>query len=212
MNLIRKDFMLVKNKMLAYGFLCTFITLLFKLLIDHTVIENALVCAIGLLFSYFNTIISFEAEGKYKAGATIITLPYIRQNIITAKYLSILLINTLYYATNLLLMAGMYLSGIDTWSGKGILYGVAGGLIVLSIMIPFFIRFDYIKASNVMMLSVMLVGVLIALFSKKGTNLNEMFFNIFLIDAKYLCFISLLIVLLSYLISSNIFLKKEFNT
>ncbi|MBA4686019.1 MAG: ABC-2 transporter permease [Candidatus Galacturonibacter soehngenii] len=210
MNLIRKDFMLVKNKMLAYGFLCTFITLLFKLMIDHTVIDNALVCAIGVLFSYFNTIISFEAEGKYKAQATIVTLPYIRENIITAKYLSILLINILYYAMNLLLMAGMYLLRFDTWPGKGILYGIACSLLVSAFMIPFFIRFDYIKAANVMMLGFMLVGVVIALFSKRIGNANEWILETFLIDGKYLFFISLIFILLSYLISTNIYTKKEF--
>lgn len=208
MNLIRKDFMLVKNKMLAYGFICTLITLLFKLMIDHTVIENTLVCALGLLFSYFNTIISFEAEGKYKAQATIVTLPYMRQNIISAKYLSILLINLFYYAINSLLMAGMYLFGNDTWSGKGILYGIAGSLLVAAIMIPFFIRFDYIKASNVMMLGVMIVAAMIALLSKKNTN--KLFFEMFLLDGKYSFLISFIFILLSYLISKSVFLKKEF--
>lgn len=179
-------------------------------MIDHTVIDNALVCAIGVLFSYFNTIISFEAEGKYKAQATIVTLPYIRENIITAKYLSILLINILYYAMNLLLMAGMYLLRFDTWPGKGILYGIACSLLVSAFMIPFFIRFDYIKAANVMMLGFMLVGVVIALFSKRIGNANEWILETFLIDGKYLFFISLIFILLSYLISTNIYTKKEF--
>lgn len=210
MNLIQKDFMLIKNKMLAYGTLCMFIMLLFKLMIDHSAIENALVCAIGVLFSYFNTIISFEAEGKYKAQATIITLPYIRQNIITAKYLSIMLINILYYGINILFLAGLYLLRIDTWSGKGILYGIVGSLLVSAVMIPFFIRFDYIKAANVMMLGFMLVGVAIALFSKKIANTNELIIKIFIIDGKYLFLISLIFILLSYLISTNIYTKKEF--
>ncbi|GEM_PF-5588775 len=210
MNLIRKDLMLVKNKMLVYGILCTFITLLFKKMMNHTFIEDLLVCAMGVLFSYFNTIISFEAEGKYKAQSTIVTLPYKRENIITAKYLSILLLNILYYAISLLLMAAMNLLGFDTWSGKGILYGFAGSLLVTGFMIPFFIRFDYIKAASVMMLGFMLVGVGITLFSKRITNANEWILELFLVEGKYLFLISFIFILLSYLISTNIYTKKEF--
>jgi hypothetical protein len=209
LNLIKKDFLLTRYKVFAYMLLCLAIALIAKITIHHELAENIVIAALGGLFSYFVTIIEFEVEGKYKAEAGVVTLPYTRREIVVSKYACVILGSTLYYFLNCIEMAILVLIKHGTFSMHGILYGICISIIVQGCMIPFFMKFDYLKAANIMMLGIMLWSVLFVIFTKKMADFVGIMNSLLAIDIKLIMLIALIIMLLSYLISTTLYEKKE---
>lgn len=208
-NLIKKDFLLTKRKVVIYMMLCLLLLIFVKLGINHELIENILVAALGGFFSYFITIIVFEAEGKYKAEATVITFPYTRREIVLAKYICVTLGSLIFYVLCIIEMGILELMGIGTVSLKGILYGIAVSIIIHGGMIPFFMKFDYIKAANMMMLGIMAWSVLVVLFTKKLVDIIAIFNVLVFVNISSVLITSTIIILVSYIISVAIYEKKE---
>lgn len=208
-NLMKKDFLLTKHKLIFYLIFCLCFALFMKLSVNHELIENILIAALGGLFSYFITIIEFEAEGKSKAEATVVTFPYTRREIVLSKYACVLVGSLLFYVLCMVAMGILVGINLGTFSLKGILYGIAVSLIVHGCMIPFFMKFDYVKAANVMMLGIMAWSALFVVFTKKLVDFMAVFETITFLNIKIITIISVMIILISYLISVGIYEKKE---
>jgi len=208
-NLIKKDFLLTRYKMITYMVICLIIGLPVKMNIHHELIENIMIAMLGGLFSYFVTIIEFEAEGKYKAEAGIVTLPYTRREIVISKYIFAVSGSVLFYLLCTAQMSILKILNLGTISTNGILYGICISIIVHGFMIPFFMKFEYVKAANVMMLGIMLWSVLFVLFTKQLANISDVMQNILMVDIKLIFLIASIIILISFLISTILYEKKE---
>lgn len=208
-NLIKKDFLLTRYKAITYMLLCLIIAVAAKIGIHHALAENIIIAALGGLFSYFITIIEFEAEGKYKAEAGVVTLPYTRREIVISKYVCVTLASALFYLLCIVEMGFLTFLKMAAFSTNGILYGICISIIVHGVMIPFFMKLDYVKAANVMMLGIMLLSVLFVLFTRQLANITGIMSNILSIDIKLVFLIALIIMLLSFLISTILYEKKE---
>ncbi|MFA9376960.1 MAG: ABC-2 transporter permease [Lachnotalea sp.] len=208
-NLVKKDALLSKRKVIFYTVFLLVVLLLVKLTIHHALIENILVAAIGGLFSYFITVILFEAEGKYKAEVTVAILPYTRKEIVLSKYSCVILGSLIFYILCFVEMGILTLFKIGTFSGGGIAYGIAVSFIIHAGMIPFFMKFDYIKAANVMMLGIMVWSVLFVLFAKKIVGFMDIVNGLQSLNIQIVLIVSIIILLVSYLMSVAIYEKKE---
>jgi ABC-2 type transport system permease protein len=180
-----------------------------KFMVRQEFIENILTAAMGAFFTYFVTIIVFEAEGKYKAEATIITMPYTRREIVIAKYMVIFLGSIAYYSLNMIVMEIFVGRGMGTFSEEGILYGIGLSLIFQGIMIPFFMKFEYVKAANIMMLGIMTWGAGFVIFTKKIVSFIDLTNRITTINPYLFLLISVIIILISCLTSVKIYEQKE---
>lgn len=209
-NLIYKEIWLMKKKMAIYSILCLGLFLFVKVIEQDLNISNILIVGVGILFSYFMTMLSFEVEGKNKAEAIIVTLPYIRSDIIRAKYSSLLLLSVLFYALCGLITISMTWIKGGASNYSGIIVGLIGSVIVHAFMIPVFVRFEYVKAANVMMLLYMGIAAFVALIAKNIDRMHNIAVGLQDISKMRIAIIVGILLVVSYLISNYIYEKKEF--
>ncbi|RDY31071.1 ABC-2 transporter permease [Lachnotalea glycerini] len=208
-NLIKKEFLLMKRKLFIYMILCLGLIVFAKLFVNQEIIENILVGAIGALFSYFITIILFEAEEKDKAEAIMVTLPYTRREIVKAKYNYLIFVSVLFYCLCMLESGFLVLFQIGTFCTSGILYGLFASIVIYGLMIPFFIRFHYVKATNVMMLSIMGINAFVVLYSKNFVALISPINSLKQIDLIKAGIFSVSVIVISYMLSKFFYQNKE---
>ncbi|WP_180272650.1 ABC-2 transporter permease [Konateibacter massiliensis] len=211
MNLIQKDFLLIKNKLLLYGAICLFIVVLARFATPYEMINSAISAAVGPIFAYFVTMIAFEAEGKHKSEILTVTLPYMRHEIIRAKYKSVLLTAALFYLICIIVEAGFAWINGQKFTGGGIVCGIALSLLVYAFMIPFFVKLEYVKAANLMMMGFMMLGVLGALVSKvlQGSKPPAVLFE--KMGSFSMLAAGIAALVFSYLISEFLYERKEFS-
>lgn len=208
-NLMKKDFLLTKRKFISYLIFCLGFVLAVKLTVHYELIEDILIAALGGLFSYFITIIEFEAEGKYKAQATILTFPYTRREIVSAKYICVVVGSLLYYVLCIVEMGILTGINLGAFSMKGIWYGVAISMLIHGVMIPFFMKYDYVKAASVMMLGIMAGSALFVIFTRNIVTIMSVYETITVLDKKMIMIAGIIVILISYIVSVAIFEKKE---
>ena len=211
LGLIKKDLLLLKSN-LVYFFV---IALIYSLLIVEGTfgISFILVLPIIAVIMFLSTF-SYDDFNKWDAYA--VTLPVLRKNIIKSKYIATLII---ILASSLLgLLISFLISllpnqifSLDIFIEE-FLSAILGAIIFISIMFPLIYKIGIEKAR----ISVFIVvfGFLIifnflsnyidfTLLLEKVNSLNEIWFIVIPI-------IAMLFILVSYIITSRIYLKKEF--
>lgn len=76
-------------------------------------------------------------------------------------------------------------------------------------MIPFFIRFHYVKATNVMMLSIMGINAFVVLYSKNFVALISPINSLKQIDLIKAGIFSVSVIVISYMLSKFFYQNKE---
>ena len=211
LGLIKKDLLLLKSN-LVYFFV---IALIYSLLIVEGTfgISFILVLPIIAVIMFLSTF-SYDDFNKWDAYA--VTLPVLRKNIIKSKYIATLII--ILGSSLLGLLISLLIStlpnqifSLDIFIEE-FLSAILGAIIFISIMFPLIYKIGIEKAR----ISVFLVvfGLLIVFnflggfidFSRVLDKLNSLSDVWFIV----IPIIAMLFILVSYIITSRIYLKKEF--
>ena len=211
LGLIKKDLLLLKSN-LVYFFV---IALIYSLLIVEGTfgISFILVLPIIAVIMFLSTF-SYDDFNKWDAYA--ITLPVLRKNIIKSKYIATLII---ILASSLLgLLISLLIStlpnqifSLDIFIEE-FLSAILGAIIFISIMFPLIYKIGIEKAR--ISVFVVVFGLLIVFnflggfidFSRVLEKLNSLSDVWFIV----IPIIAMLFILVSYIITSRIYLKKEF--
>ena len=211
LGLIKKDLLLLKSN-LVYFFV---IALIYSLLIVEGTfgISFILVLPIIAVIMFLSTF-SYDDFNKWDAYA--VTLPVLRKNIIKSKYIATLIIilaSSLFGLLISLLISVLpnQIFSLDIFIEE-FLSAILGAIIFISIMFPLIYKIGIEQAR--ISVFVVVVGLLIVFnflggfidFSRvldKLNSLNDVWFIVIPI-------ISMLFILVSYIITSRIYLKKEF--
>ncbi len=206
-GLIKKDLFIIKNNLR---------TLLIMFAIFAIILTNgnsnigfiATFLSISIMMSTF----SYDEYNKFDAFA--VTLPNGRKNIVASKYLAtilIIVISTLLMSILTILM-GIVRNNLNIEeiisSGFGCLISV---FIVQSIIYPIIFKFGIEKSRIGLFVGIFLVAGIFALISKLGIHLSDSTLSILNNYGLIIFSISsVVIMVLSYLVSKHIYLKKEF--
>ena len=211
LGLIKKDLLLLKSN-LVYFFV---IALIYSLLIVEGTfgISFILVLPIIAVIMFLSTF-SYDDFNKWDAYA--VTLPVLRKNIIKSKYIATLII---ILASSLLgLLISLLISvlpnqifSLDIFIEE-FLSAILGAIIFISIMFPLIYKIGIEKAR--ISVFVVVFGLLIVFnflggfidFSRVLDKLNSLSDVWFIV----IPIIAMLFILVSYIITSRIYLKKEF--
>ena len=211
LGLIKKDLLLLKSN-LVYFFV---ITLIYSLLIVEGTfgISFILVLPIIAVIMFLSTF-SYDDFNKWDAYA--ITLPILRKNIIKSKYIATLII---ILASSLLgLLISLLISvlpnqifSLDIFIEEFV-SAILGAIIFISIMFPLIYKIGIEKAR--ISVFVVVFGLLIVFnflggfidFSRVLEKLNSLSDVWFIV----IPIITISIIMVSYIITSRIYLKKEF--
>ena len=211
LGLIKKDLLLLKSN-LVYFFV---IALIYSLLIVEGTfgISFILVLPIIAVIMFLSTF-SYDDFNKWDAYA--ITLPVLRKNIIKSKYIATLII---ILASSLLgLLISLLISvlpnqifSLDIFIEEFV-SAILGAIIFISIMFPLIYKIGIEKAR--ISVFVVVFGLLIVFnflggfidFSRVLEKLNSLSDVWFIV----IPIIAMLFILVSYIITSRIYLKKEF--
>lgn len=211
LGLIKKDLLLLKSN-LVYFFV---IALIYSLLIVEGTfgISFILVLPIIAVIMFLSTF-SYDDFNKWDAYA--VTLPVLRKNIIKSKYIATLII--ILGSSLLGLLISLLISvlpnqifSLDIFVEEFV-SAILGAIIFISIMFPLIYKIGIEKAR--ISVFVVVFGLLIVFnflggfidFSRvldKLNSLNDVWFIVIPI-------IAMLFILVSYIITSRIYLKKEF--
>ena len=211
LGLIKKDLLLLKSN-LVYFFV---IALIYSLLIVEGTfgISFILVLPIIAVIMFLSTF-SYDDFNKWDAYA--ITLPVLRKNIIKSKYIATLII--ILGSSLLGLLISLLISvlpnqifSLDIFIEE-FLSAILGAIIFISIMFPLIYKIGIEKAR--ISVFVVVFGLLIVFnflggfidFSRVLDKLNSLSDVWFIV----IPIIAMLFILVSYIITSRIYLKKEF--
>lgn len=211
LGLIKKDLLLLKSN-LVYFFV---IALIYSLLIVEGTfgISFILVLPIIAVIMFLSTF-SYDDFNKWDAYA--ITLPVLRKNIIKSKYIATLII--ILGSSLLGLLISLLISvlpnqifSLDIFIEE-FLSAILGAIIFISIMFPLIYKIGIEKAR--ISVFVVVFGLLIVFnflggfidFSRVLEKLNSLSDVWFIV----IPIIAMLFILVSYIITSRIYLKKEF--
>ena len=211
LGLIKKDLLLLKSN-LVYFFV---IALIYSLLIVEGTfgISFILVLPIIAVIMFLSTF-SYDDFNKWDAYA--VTLPVLRKNIIKSKYIATLII--ILGSSLLGLLISLLISvlpnqifSLDIFIEE-FLSAILGAIIFISIMFPLIYKIGIEKAR--ISVFVVVFGLLIVFnflggfidFSRVLEKLNSLSDVWFIV----IPIIAMLFILVSYIITSRIYLKKEF--
>lgn len=211
LGLIKKDLLLLKSN-LVYFFV---IALIYSLLIVEGTfgISFILVLPIIAVIMFLSTF-SYDDFNKWDAYA--VTLPVLRKNIIKSKYIATLII--ILGSSLLGLLISLLISvlpnqifSLDIFIEE-FLSAILGAIIFISIMFPLIYKIGIEKAR--ISVFVVVFGLLIVFnflggfidFSRVLDKLNSLSDVWFIV----IPIIAMLFILVSYIITSRIYLKKEF--
>ena len=201
-GLIIKDILMIKNniKLLSIAFLVW--------LILSSTQNNDMTFALPFLaIMIFISTFSYDDYNNWNAYA--ITLPNGRKNVVKSKYIaSIILtvvialicgvISYIFYKTKMLNL-------IQQLSGS-----LVGVIIVISLLYPIMFKYGSEKGRIITMLLVIGTVCISGLISKI-INIPEKYINIFNnYETVFLVIISIMCLIISYIISKKIYLKKEY--
>lgn len=209
-GLIKKDFLLIKNNIKFF-----LIYILFFLVLSFT--EASLNITFVLPFMaimMFITTFSYDDFNNFNAYA--ITLPVGRKNIVKGKYLTAGIIIAVSFILSLILPFLSDVISNNRFNFIDVLANVSGtilGLVlIISIWLPMLYKFGVEKGRImlfVLVFGISIIGAVLARFIDFTPVINfiNSLDNIFFIVIPFLSVVSLIV---SYLISTKIFLKKDF--
>lgn len=201
-GLIIKDILMIKNniKLLSIAFLVW-------LILSSTQNNDMTFVLPFLAIMIFISTFSYDDYNNWNAYA--ITLPNGRKNVVKSKYIaSIILtvvialicgvISYIFYKTKMLNL-------IQQLSGS-----LVGVIIVISLLYPIMFKYGSEKGRIITMLLVICTVCISGLISKI-INIPEKYINIFNnYETVFLAVISIVSLIISYIISKKIYLKKEY--
>lgn len=201
-GLIIKDILMIKNniKLLSIAFLVW-------LILSSTQNNDMTFVLPFLAIMIFISTFSYDDYNNWNAYA--ITLPNGRKNVVKSKYIaSIILtvvialicgaISYMFYKTKMLDL-------IQQLSGS-----LVGVIIVISLLYPIIFKYGSEKGRIITMLLVIGTICISGLISKI-INIPEKYINIFNnYETVFLAIISIMCLIISYIISKKIYLKKEY--
>lgn len=201
-GLIIKDILMIKNniKLLSIAFLVW-------LILPSTQNNDMTFVLPFLAIMIFISTFSYDDYNNWNAYA--ITLPNGRKNVVKSKYIaSIILtvvialicgvISYIFYKTKMLNL-------IQQLSGS-----LVGVIIVISLLYPIMFKYGSEKGRIITMLLVICTVCISGLISKI-INIPEKYINIFNnYETVFLAVISIVSLIISYIISKKIYLKKEY--
>lgn len=201
-GLIIKDILMIKNniKLLSIAFLVW-------LILSSTQNNDMTFVLPFLAIMIFISTFSYDDYNNWNAYA--ITLPNGRKNVVKSKYIaSIILtvvialicgvISYIFYKTKMLNL-------IQQLSGS-----LVGVIIVISLLYPIMFKYGSEKGRIITMLLVIGTVCISGLISKI-INIPEKYINIFSNnETAFLAVISIVSLIISYIISKKIYLKKEY--
>ncbi len=201
-GLIIKDILMIKNniKLLSIAFLVW-------LILSSTQNNDMTFVLPFLAIMIFISTFSYDDYNNWNAYA--ITLPNGRKNVVKSKYIaSIILtvvialicgvISYIFYKTKMLNL-------IQQLSGS-----LVGVIIVISLLYPIMFKYGSEKGRIITMLLVIGTVCISGLISKI-INIPEKYINIFSnYEIAFLAVISIVSLIISYIISKKIYLKKEY--
>ena len=142
-----------------------------------------------------------------------IALPYKRNEIVYGKFLSPLILVSMYYIIAIIIFAITKImnNGMISFTGIGI--GIIICSICISVITPVFVKYDYVKANNFCMMIVMSTGVVYALVLKFSDNMDwisNVILNYSISKDVILSIFGVVFLALSIVMTKRIYLKKEF--
>lgn len=159
---------------------------------------------------------TFNFDEKYNWNTYAVTLPISKKNIVLSKYIFSIILLIVFSLIALLVSYVFSLingsSFILTTELVNILGSIIGITLVLSIMIPFIYKFGSEKGRTIIFIIFILGGIGIG-YVLKNINImvDESLLNLFKNYGLYIILlIDIIVMFISYKISTKIFMKKEF--
>lgn len=212
-NLMKKDILVCKK---YYLFSIIYVIIFAGLFSDHGTI-SFIMCAIGIHYVISNTGMAFD--DKYKADITMNILPVSRKDIVLVRYLNVLInviyVTVLYYIavfiTSFKPIFGVQIMPIDFIT---FLTGLLSICLFTGIETPLYYKLGYQKTRFFGF--IVYFGFFgVASYLVNNINISEKTINFMtnssdLIKGILLFLITILISYISYIISTNIYRKKDF--
>lgn len=213
-NLIIKDFIVSKTKILIYIALCTaaFI-LIISNVGDNTMIQSIAAVLMNIFMAYFLTIIVFAGSNNSGDEMLIIAIPYNRREIVISRYMCIIfldLIYTVFQGISLILLNKAAEKAGPGFLIEGVVLSFIAGIIAISILVPVFLKFTYTRASQFLALLIMVMSFSIGMFGKYVPELLADKVKVLNISTSSICIIGIAFFLFSVMLSIMIYNKKEF--
>lgn len=201
-GLIIKDILMIKNniKLLSIAFLVW-------LILSSTQNNDMTFVLPFLAIMIFISTFSYDDYNNWNAYA--ITLPNGRKNVVKSKYIASIILTVVIAlicgAISYIFYKAKMLDLIQQLSGS-----LVGVIIVISLLYPIIFKYGSEKGRIITMLLVIGTICISGLISKI-INIPEKYINIFNnYETVFLAIISIMCLIISYIISKKIYLKKEY--
>ncbi|SEW10575.1 ABC-2 transporter permease [[Clostridium] fimetarium] len=211
LHLLKKDFILLKWRLISCFFVCIFFMVI--VMIKWDFLEMASVIVTTSFFCYFCLTSLFEKVEKNAGDELLIALPYKRNEIVYGKFLSPLIWVSMYYIIAIIIYIIIKIMNDGTISFIGTGIGIIICSTCISVITPIFVKYDYVKATNFCMMFVLAIGVVYVLVLKFSKNLDwilKVISNYSISNDIILSTVGVVFLALSVVITKQIYLKKEF--
>ena len=211
LHLLKKDFILLKWRLISYFFICIFFMVI--VMIKWDFLEMTSVIVTTSFFCYFCLTSLFEKVEKNAGDELLIALPYKRNEIVYGKFLSPLIWVSMYYIIAIIIYIIIKIMNDGTISFIGIGIGIMICSTCISVITPIFVKYDYVKATNFCMMFVLAISVVYVLVLKFSKNLDwilKVISNYSISKDIILSTVGVVFLALSVVITKRIYLKKEF--
>ena len=211
LHLLKKDFILLKWRLISCFFVCIFFMVI--VMIKWDFLEMASVIVTTSFFCYFCLTSLFEKVEKNAGDELLIALPYKRNEIVYGKFLSPLIWVSMYYIIAIIIYIIIKIMNDVTISFIGIGIGIIICSTCISVITPIFVKYDYVKATNFCMMFVLAISVVYVLVLKFSKNLDwilKVISNYSISKDIILSTVGVVFLALSVVITKRIYLKKEF--
>ena len=211
LHLLKKDFILLKWRLISCFFVCIFSMVI--VMIKWDFLEMASVIVTTSFFCYFCLTSLFEKVEKNAGDELLIALPYKRNEIVYGKFLSPLIWVSMYYIIAIIIYIIIKIMNDGTISFIGIGIGIIICSTCISVITPIFVKYDYVKATNFCMMFVLAIGVVYVLVLKFSKNLDwilKVISNYSIFKDIILSTVGVVFLALSVVITKRIYLNKEF--
>jgi len=211
LGLVKKDLFLLKSNLVYF--------LVIALIYSFMIIEGAFDVSFVMILPFIAVVMflsTFSYDNYNKWDAYAITLPVGRKEIVMAKYIATIVIIIISSIIGLFISYFISLLSNHVYDVKYVLEEflgtIFGIIVVISMMFPLIFKFGIEKAR--ILLFVCVFGVIIALeLVANYIDFDNLFGIVNILEKGWFIvipLISCLFVLISYLISLRIYLKKEF--
>lgn len=217
-NLIKKDFILSRKINIFVVIYALFIAAMGLVMPDPLV--STFLYTLGMLTLIFITVIYTNGyDDKYKSEIVLNSLPIERENIVRAKYMTLILFiimscSAVLIFTNIILKLGVVSigKGASIWN---VIFATNISLIFYSIYYPIYFKVgEGLKSFNTILWVLMVIGPSVLDKLMKGLNTTGYLEKIIAIDINriniYVLIISLFMFYMSMKISEKIYRTREF--